>query len=336
MRKIWLLILTVCLLGSCANDIDLFPDNVPSMYMVYGVLDVDDSLQQIKIRRTFAGEDAQRNLAENSDLFLPDPGIQVFVDEHSKTGSQRFEFNVNNYPKDNGYFANDRNPVHESFFKPVKGRYYDFTIIDPELDEPVTAQMKAIQTPLIAYPFNGDAAYNFADTLNPFFFKFSATGEVHLQQFFVNFIEIDNKGDTTYHHNRFDLRPRFKDSTYRVNYYSKSMTLTYLFNIIRSKIVDKPEVQKRLLHSFDYTVWAGDQVMSNYLRFAEKFSDNRKMYFSNIENGFGFFAASSHANIKNIYPTQPFYDTLIICPVTRDLKFLKYRYKGDFDRGIVQ
>ncbi len=327
-----MIVLIVSLLSSCANEIDLFPDDVPSRYMVYGILDADDSIQQIKVRKTFAGEDAQIQLAENSDLFLPDPSIEIFVEEQNSDGENRIDFSVVNYPKDIGYFANDRNPVHQANFTPVKGNYYKLTILDPELDMPVTAVLKAIPTPLIAYPFVGNALYNFADTVNPFFFKFSATGEVHLQQFYVNFIEIDDSGDTTYHHNRFDLRPRYKDSTYRVNYYTRSMSLGYIFNIIRSKVVEKPEVTKRLLHSFDYKVWAGDQVMSNYLQFAEKFPDNRKMYFSNIENGFGFFAASSHAEIQNIYPTQPFYDTLILDPVTRDLKFLKYRFQGEFVR----
>lgn len=332
MKQIVWIVLAFFMLHSCDNEIKLFPDVVPSMYMIYGILDSNDSIQQIKVRKTFGGSDTQNNLAGNSDLFLPAENIRVMVVTGSGSDSISYEFSSTEYDKDVGFFANDRNPVHEAYFKPVKGQYYRLILVDPELSEPITATLKAIGAPLITYPFNGNAYYRFSDVHNPFYFQFTATGQVHLQQFFVNYLEINKDGDTIYTQSRFDLSPKYKDSTQTTRYYGKEFGISYILNIIHMRVIEDEEVMSRVLHSFDYVVWAGDQVMKDYLQLAERFPDNRKMFFSNIENGFGFFAASSHSRIENLYPTQAFFDTLVTCPVTKDLKFQNHKFIGEFRR----
>lgn len=332
MTRFWWILIFAAGLFSCENEIQLFPENPPSVYMIYGLLDSNDSVQQIKVRKTLAGNASQNELASSSDLFIPSENIRVRVRSVAEPEKEDYEFIRNEYPKDPGFFANDRNPIYEAHFTPVKDAYYELILYDPELPEPITASLKAIGPPIITYPFNGDAYFRFTDTINPFYFQFRATGQVHLQQFYVNFLEIHKNGDTAWIHHRFDLAPRYKDSVQVIPYYGKQMPLNYLFNIIRLGVKEDEDVVSRVFHSFDYVVWAGDQVMKNYLQLAEIFPDNRKLFFSNINGGFGFFAASSHTSVEDIYPTQPFLDTLISCPITIGFKFQKYKYLGDFKR----
>ncbi|MCK5820958.1 MAG: hypothetical protein KAH17_03685, partial [Bacteroidales bacterium] len=196
MKQIVWIALVILVLHSCANDIKLFPDDVPSMYMIYGILDSNDSVQQIKVRKTFGGSDTQNNLAGNSDLFLPAEDISVVVVTGAGDDSVIYEFRSKEYDKDVGFFASDHNPVHEAEFIPIQDHYYKLILDDPDLSEPITATLKAIGPPLITYPFTGDAYYRFADIYNPFYFQFTATGQVHLQQFFINYLEIYEDGDT--------------------------------------------------------------------------------------------------------------------------------------------
>ncbi len=325
MKRIWWIVIAVISMQSCSNEIDLYPDDVPSMYVVYGILDVNDSVQQIKVRKTFGG---------NSDSFLPNDNVRISVIGVSPNDSVVYDFWPKEYDKEFGFFPNESNPIHEATFTPQPGQKFKLILDDPELAEPITSSLETIATPRINHPFNGDAYYRFTDTINPFYFQFTATGQVHLQQFYVNYLEIMTNGDTVYQHSRFDLRPKFRDSTSVIRYYGKAFSLSYLFGIIRLQVNEDEDkgVLHRELHGFDYVVWAGDQVMKNYLQLAAQFPDNRKLFFSNVQNGFGYFAASSHSGVQNLYPTQEFFDTLVISPMTKDLKFKNRKFSGEFKR----
>lgn len=332
MKNLLWILLAILLVHSCDNEIDLYPDDVPSQYMIYGILDSEDSIQQIKIRKTFGGDDSQQSLASESESFLPSEDIVVKVIHGSGNNEQVYEFRSQEYVKDFGFFANDKNPIHVAEFQPKRGEEYRLVIDDPELPEPIIASITAIRTPVITSPFYGDAYYGFTDTLNPFYFQCQSAGQVHLLQFFVNYLEISNNNDTSYVHSSFDLRPIFRDTLSTVRYIGKAFSLSYILNIIRMQVVESDDVKLRYLHSFDFVIWAGDQTLRNFIQLAQQFPDNRKLFFSNVSGGFGFFAASSHARAENLYPTKAFFDTLMTCPVTKDLKFMDHKYIGDFVR----
>jgi hypothetical protein len=330
-----LLLMPVLLLCcSCANEIRLFPENIPSEYMVFGILDANSDNQYIKIRKTFGGNSDLPGMTGNSELFSPPVTMTVKVEEWKEEDVVIHELSRDLIPKQPGLFDTDNNIIYSGIFAVMKGVEYHLFIEDASSGLEIKASTIAIEPPRLRFPMGGHI-FNFADTLNPFYVKYEPTGSVHLQQFFINFAELLNTGDTIFRTVRFDLNPRFKHPERPVLTYTRNYSKDYILNIMRMLILPDDDVAERQLYSFDIIVWAGDQYLKDYLQLADNYNDNRKQFFSNIEGGMGIFAACSHTSIEEMYPRQSFFDTIANASRLAGLHFSNMRFSGDFKKKAV-
>ncbi len=321
-------IILICF--SCGNEIKLFPDEIPSEYMVYGILDANSDSQYVKIRKTFGGNSDLAGMTGNSALFNPPDSLEVRIEEWTETGVNFFPLTKSLLSKEPGLFDEETNIVFQGAFLPTEKTRYDLYIRDPETEKVIKASTEQIAKPIIRFPTTGHTVYRFADTLNAFYVKYVPTGSVHLQQFYINYIEILNSGDTLYKTANFELNPRFKHPLRPVVTYTRTYSKDYVVNLIRMLILKDESVIERQLHSFDFFVWAGDEYLKDYLQLAENYNDNRRQFFSNIDGGMGIFAACAHSKIEGVYPRQYFYDTLATAYRLKDLSFSKQRFEGEF------
>ena len=325
----------VLIISGCANDIHLFPEEVPSEYMVFGILDANSEDQFIKIRKTFGGNMSLNEMAGEPEMFLPPDSISVRVEEWTDDGIIFHPFEMQVLEKESGIFSELNNHIHYGKFGLEDGRKYGLRILDEESNIEITASTIAIDPPDLRFPTTGNTKYRFADTVNHFYVKYAPTGAVHLQQFFINYVDILKNGDTLFRTAKHELRPRFRHPEYPVVTYTRTYSKDYVVNIFRMIIEEDENVRERQLYSFDFLVWAGDEYLKDYLQLAEKFNDHRRQYFTNIEGGMGIFAACSHSGVDGIYPRQAFFDTLANAERLINHKFSNIRFRGDFVKGDV-
>ncbi len=95
-------------------------------------------------------------------------------------------------------------------------------------------------------------------------------------------------------------------------------------------IPEDPQVQFRWFYRFNFKALAADYGLRTYIQLAERHSDNRKLFFSNITGGYGLFYACNFSETGDIEPTWSFADTLWESPATEDLKFSRYMYQGTY------
>lgn len=324
-------VILICV--SCGNEINLFPDEIPSAYMVYGILDANSEDQFVKIRKTFGGNSDIEELTGNNDLFNPPEYLSVEIEEWSDESSMIYPMTRNSLLKDPGLFADDINVIYHGSFLPEKTHRYNLLIKDPESGLVINASTQVVAPPNVRFPIVDHVKYRFSDTLNHFYVKYEPTGSVHMQQFFINYIEILHSGDTLFQTVCFNVRPRFKEPGRPVVTYTRTYSKNYVLNIMHMLIKEKESVAERQLHSFDFFVWAGDEHLKNYLQLSEKFNDNRRQFFSNIEGGLGIFAACSHVGLEGIWPLKYFYDTIANSSKISNLSFSNKRYSGEFMNG---
>src|ERR1044072_3856815 len=72
-KSIWISALAAVLFNSCSTDIDLL-ENYKPITVVYGLLDVHDNVQYIKINKAFLGEGNALVMAQQSDSINYKPG----------------------------------------------------------------------------------------------------------------------------------------------------------------------------------------------------------------------------------------------------------------------
>ena len=325
-----LLLLISLVFCSCENEIQLFPEGTDSTLMVYGILDANSPNQYVKIRKTFGGNTDLAGLVGNHELSRPPDSLKVNILESLETRSYKHSLSRVDMLKEPGQFSDDENIIYQGSFWLIGTNRYDLIIDDPETGTQVTASTNAIEPPVLRFPTQGNTKYNFADTVNHFYVKYVPSGSVHLQQFYINYVEILNTGDTLFKTANFELHARFRHPARPVVTYTRTYSKDYVVNIIRYLVPEDYNVIERQLYSFDFVVWAGDEYLKDYLQLAEKFNDNRRQFFSNIEGGLGIFAACSHTSVEGIYPRQQFFDTLANSGRLKNLFFSNHRFGGEF------
>lgn len=328
-------ILITILSIACENEIQLFPEEIPANIMVYGIMDANSENQNVKIRKTFGGNTDLAGMAGNPDLFSPPESMIVRIEEHADESIIDHPLKRELFPKDPGLFSDDENVVYQGSFWTQEARKYDLIIEDTITGEVIRASTNAVAPPVVRFPTAENVSYNFNDTLNPFYVKYAPTGVVHFQQFFINYVEILHSGDTLYKTATFELRPKFKHPLRRVITYTRTYHREYVLNIMRMLILQDEAVRERQLHSFEFAIWSGDEHLRDYIKLAERFNDNRRQYFTNIEGGLGIFASCAHTRIEGIWPRTAFYNLLATGEKLSHLDFSPERFRDEFRKEAL-
>jgi hypothetical protein len=298
------------LLSSCDNEIQLLQENQEKTYVVFGLLNSTDALQQVKIRMTSVTDAAISEISIDSTEFSASPQIQVM---------------------------NTRNDLYEAHLKPFLDMVYKLIITNPENGDLVESKIVPVPPPKLVTPNWSWVRYNFSLEADPFNIRFHEVPRtcVYLIGFTINYLEIYNSGDTLRQKGTWVFRPVYADVppdyfVTRENFgkeHNQHIAKPLAYRAFEQLIPDRPDLNYRQLISFDISVWGGDQNLRNYIEYGLKFNDNRKQAFANISNGIGFFAACSHSDCLGVLPDQNFVDSLPLDPLTAHLKFRTDLYR---------
>ncbi len=168
--------------------------------------------------------------------------------------------------------------------------------------------------------------FSFTNVDKPFYVTYSAPAQVFKLITEIKYLDVLHSGDTLYRIASFAGQPFFPYNREP----SRVFDLPYLYNIFNRVIPDDPDVKYRKFYRFNFKGWAASKALQNYLQFGQKFRDNRKLSFFNINNGFGIFYSCSYGETGHIAPLNSFMDTLAKSPYLKDLKFVRWRHNGAF------
>ena len=325
MKKLPLILLAVMVFFVCCcdNEVDLYPDDPPPLLFVYGSFNGAGNLQQVRIRQSISKEQDAYVGAKDSTQYLPQDSLEVFVEDEMG----------NNYPmepvlmeKEPGIFGTDGNVIYQSVFNLIPNRRYMLEIMNRTSGEVVTAQTRALAEPKFLFPRNSVVLrqmFQFTDPNFPFYIHFSG-GSVNTWNIYIKYLDILKTGDTVFQ------RRMFSGDIHTGNSGIRYFPLDYLYQIIHKMIPVDRAVDYRMFYRFDFDVWVGDDVVAEYIRYFERYPDNRRFVNSNIHNGLGLLYSCNYSKLANVQPYESFLDSLIKAPLTRDLQFSRFMYSGVF------
>ena len=319
------------LLAGCSNEIDMIEEGSVPVFVVFGVLNTTDSLQQVKVRTSSVAREGTDNLFSDSSQFLPNPGIKVLVRESWEGQIEDHEFRAVEYPKLNGSFFTTGNPIHEAFFSLRTNRTYRLEVNEPDGAPMVASEIQPVAQARLGAPNWPYIGYSFSDEMSPFNIRLKtvARAYMYLIAFRVHYLEVDHAGDSVMQVAGFLFEPRYYDnppeySPHRETFgfdLNKQMPFQYTLNILRRIIPVDPAVDFRQLRYFEVSVWAGDRHLKNFIQMNERFDDDRSLYFNNIQNGVGVFGSCSHVECPGIYPDPILMDSLVNSKLLQPLGF---------------
>jgi hypothetical protein len=287
---------------ACESEIDLYPDETINEVVIYGILDCSTSGQLIKIGRLGSPKVSDDNVFESLIRIDPDT-VQVSVQAWS--GELYGTYSLT--PVDSSGEASSMASFTGSF-EPYEFMEYKLLVNGRNSGIIASGKTLPLSDPKILRPGMSGMPVSMGDSMDYFEFKYSTVPRamIYKLQMTIQYAEISENGDTLFCEKEYGFSPVYVDDPpeyidSRINYgkeVTRAFAPSYLLNVFNRIVEIDRDVSFRVLYRIGFTVWAGDAVLRNYLQMAEKYDDNRKQFFSNINGGYGLFACSSHSVVE--------------------------------------
>ena len=96
-------------------------------------------------------------------------------------------------------------------------------------------------------------------------------------------------------------------------------------------IPENDDLKYRAFHRFQFKSIIASSALRNYLHTGVRFSDNRKLAFSNLKGpAFGIFYATDYTKTDDIKPASNFAKEIANDERTAHLMFAKYLFSGTY------
>ncbi|MFH0760329.1 MAG: hypothetical protein V2A67_02345 [Bacteroidota bacterium] len=141
------------LVVSCTEEVDLYGDGQP-VPIVYCILDPADSLQYVRIGRSFQAGGHSLDDSPVSDSTVWDIPHEVYIEEYAGGVKGRTYFFEPDYNirKDTGFFPATNLRLYSSILKPVPGNSYQLYVYFPDIEKMVSAKITVHGLPEIVDP----------------------------------------------------------------------------------------------------------------------------------------------------------------------------------------
>jgi hypothetical protein len=337
-KKVILLFMGIGLLLSCETEFDsyVYSDPIP---IIYGLINPDDSLYQIRVSRTYVGEGSALDLAKINDSIYFDDAEVILETYHKKRLLQSVALEKTQIgDRVAGIFSSSPNYVYQTDFNRLNIRTKDIesiglineldlrlSVVIPDRQDTIRGYSRLIAPPHIVSPKSGyQKVYLYGEI--PFHMEWSHTVS---KQYYEILIKLRYKEVYDEHEEEAEVEWILKGIEYNEssipggtrNYYAYYFRPESFYSQISAVIKKDPYVKGRVIRSIDFVVLTTDASMREYNRIGELQDDYRGASYSNIENGFGLFSTFTSTGVYNLRLGQRELDSLAFGKYTRHLGF---------------
>lgn len=285
------------LVSGCNNELDIIAPQEEVM-VVYGLLNVSDSMHYIKINKGFASEDqAPIVLAQDPDQLFFDSILVTLID---KSNNESILLNPVSMDKNAGIFNNTVNYVYATNHVLTVNRNYGLKITNLLSGKVVTAHLELVGPPVPKSP-NRTTINNY--TMEPgklMNISYDADVRAAVYEIKLNFVfeEINSITNEV----KLDTLTwivgtgKFNDQRYILLRLDGQLFYDNLAANLEQK---GPEITRRGKH-LEFEYWSGDKELSTYIDVYGTSSIGvvqKKADYTNIIGGYGIFAGRNNYKI---------------------------------------
>lgn len=186
-------------LASCNSDFDV-NDKWEESPSIFCVLDKSQSMQYVKVNKSFLGNLPASEMASVSDSLFYDCDVQVkLCRKQGNTVLKTWNFwPVDSIPKESGYFASDRNTIWVGRPELTDGYTYELEVNIDNGRIIAKGETQVVDGSRILVPDARAPKVELARYNNDFSIKYNPGENANMQEtnVFFNYLEIKNTGDT--------------------------------------------------------------------------------------------------------------------------------------------
>lgn len=336
MRNILIIILSslVLLIVSCSTEIDI-NDEWQAIPVVYGILDKNSTEHYIKVNKAFLGDMPASQMAQYSDSLFYN-NVEISLYRKLQFGERQYVCNflpTDEFPKDSGYFANDRNTIFKAsdieLIATQAGESYEYQleVYIEDIDRTVTAETELISGTVISSPSSSPLAKISVHNYNQDFtytYETGTNGRVFQMIIQFNYLEVFD-GDTIEKNIAWPQPVKIIDIGNSSVTVQSTFSVMAFYNLLISNIPENDNVQRlvKMPNSIDFRLAAGDDNLNTYMQISAPATGiaQSKPLFTNITNGIGLFASNINI-IRSKQVSSITLDTLHRGIYTKDLSFV--------------
>lgn len=260
-------------LSACNSDFDV-NDKWEEAPVVFCVLDKEQSMQYVKVNKSFLGNVPASEMASVSDSLFYDCDVQVkLYRKQGNTVLKKWDFHpVDSIPKESGYFASDRNTIWVGKPELTEGFTYELEVNIDNGRIIAKGETQLVDGSRIITPDERAPKVELARYSNDFSIKYTPGENANLQEtnVYFNYLEIMNNGDTVPKSIRIYNNQAYKTSVNTYTAVELAFSVASFYSSLAAQInADDETVVKRLVNMPDclsFAVSSGDENLYTYMQ----------------------------------------------------------------------
>lgn len=258
---------------SCKSDFEV-NDKWEESPSVFCILDKSQSMQYVKVNKSFLGNVPASEMASVSDSLFYDCDVQVKLHrKQGKTVLKTWNFwAVDSIPKESGYFASDRNTIWVGRPELTDGFAYELEVNIDNGRVIAKGETQIVDGCSIVVPDARAPKIDLARYSNDYTMKYNPGQNANLQEtnVYFNYLEIKNTGDTVKKSINVYNNQAYKTSVNTYTAVELAFSVASFYSSLAAQINNNDEtVVKRLVNMPDcitFAVSSGDENLYTYMQ----------------------------------------------------------------------
>lgn len=306
-------------LFACSTDLDV---NAPykDIPVVYGMLNISDSVHYIKVNKAFLGEMDAELMAKYRDSSEYGDILTVIIKEDGNPFGDR-EFTLERIEVNNKE-TKDEYGKEGIFYSPTQTLYrfstgntplnedaeYNLEITNNQNGKVITSSTVLVNdfvvtrpSPSAGFDLVGFAASGNTFTNYEIKFNSAVNGKRYAMEMVMFYIEETATGDSLVKSITWDLGEIKSSDTEGSEILVRNVRGEEFFNRVANVIPELTPGMKRYLYKMDFTFWVAGEELNNYMEINEPSTGiiQERPVYTNIENGIGIYSSRFDKHIKD-------------------------------------
>lgn len=310
---------------SCSTEIDINASNL-DVPIIYCLLDTEDSVQYLKLNKTYLVNTAAAITKPESDSMYFEGDVQIVLEKW--IGNKPVEyidfFKTEEVPKNPGFFPSDRNTLYKAETRIYSDAKYMLNIYIKDREKIVHGITQTIGPLRVVDPMNLEIRKVSLNNGVNYTTRWQPVEHAGIYQvvFRFHYAETEN-GTTTQKY--FDWPQTFTNPISDVDYLTKDISGSRFFYILADSIPVKPDVVREALH-VDFFILSGGEEIKFYIESTQPSSGalmERPVY-TNITNGIGIFSSMATQKVLGLDLASTTVDSIAYGQLTKELLFVDH------------
>ncbi len=305
-RRIFAIVLFASVFGSCSTDFDVIAP-YKEVIVLDGLINVFDSVQQVRISKAYLGEGDAYVMAQQKDSINFGNVLKVTMTELS-TGAKFDLTRSEPNNKDTGIFNSPFVVLYKTNHPIDPNSKYKIDVADTTTGVAVYSETKVVGdifiTPAIQDPVDFASSFNFPVYVT---YQPGKNSFIHELKLRFHYREIDPNGNTTYHSVDWNLGSPTTINSQEAKYVFYKAEF---FELLENNIPDiQPGYYRRVdslqagIKTIEYIFTEGSEDLQTYIQLNQPSTGvvTEKPLFSTVVNGVGLFSSRlTHLEFRDI------------------------------------